>query len=255
VLQSPRFAITSSKGEQIRSEQISLSGTPPALQLGPKDTLRLSFQVVEDVGEMNGVQPHQTFLRFFDEASGEEGIQPLRVSSSGKVKYELNMARPPTSLPPTTADSSLKVSLIIGSFVHSPLKHHLFDLNVPASQPVVPHPEEHAFHPLPVIHHTFRPEQRLPPIFISALFSTLVASPWLVLLGLWTNIDPKVPHMLSVNILPFTATLVALEGLMFWYWVDLKLGQVLLYGSALGVVAMLTGKKALVTIGEHRKAK
>lgn len=94
------------------------------------------------------------------------------------------MARPPASLPPTSADSSLKVSLIIGSFVHSPLKYDLLDLTIPASQPVTPHPEEHTFHSLPAIHHTFNPEQQLPPSIISAVASVLVVSPWLVLLGL-----------------------------------------------------------------------
>lgn len=40
---------------------------------------------------------------------------------------------------------------------------------------------------------------------------------------------------------------------MFWYWLDLKLGQVLLYGAGLGVVAVLTGKTALVQVGRIRK--
>lgn len=63
-------------------------GKPATLSLGPTDTLRIAFQVV-DKDEGKGVQPHQTFLRFYDEISGEEGIQPLRVAASGKVKYEL----------------------------------------------------------------------------------------------------------------------------------------------------------------------
>jgi len=253
-VQLPRFVVSSSKGEQIRSDPISLVGKPATLSLGPTDTLRIAFQVV-DKDEGKGVQPHQTFLRFYDEISGEEGIQPLRVAASGKVKYELNMARPPASLPPTSADSSLKVSLIIGSFVHSPLKYDLLDLTIPASQPVTPHPEEHTFHSLPAIHHTFNLEQQLPPSIISAVASVLVVSPWLVLLGLWSNISPKVPHLFSANILPFTATLAAFEGLLFWYWIDLKLGQVLLYGGVLGVVAIMTGKNALVTARDIRSSK
>lgn len=94
------------------------------------------------------------------------------------------MARPPSSFPPTSPDSTLKVSLIIGSFVHKSLTVDLFDLTVPASQPVVPHPEEVYYRPQPMIEHTFRPEQRTPPAFISAVFSLLVLSPWVVLLGL-----------------------------------------------------------------------
>jgi oligosaccharyltransferase complex subunit delta (ribophorin II) len=59
--------------------------------------------------------------------------------------------------------------------------------------------------------------------------------------------------LFSPKIIPFTATLGAFEALLFWYWVDLKLGQVLLYGAGLGVVAVLTGKTALVQVGKLRK--
>lgn len=52
--------------------------------------------------------------------------------------------------------------------------------------------------------------------------------------------------------MPFTATLGAFELLLFWYWVDLKLGQVLLYGGVLGLVMVFTGKTALATIGARR---
>lgn len=62
--------------------------TSPPLSLSPTDTLKLIFQVVEQDGG-KGVQPHQTFLRFYDETSGEEGIQPVRVTSGGKAKFEL----------------------------------------------------------------------------------------------------------------------------------------------------------------------
>lgn len=50
--------------------------------------MKLSFTIT-DKDESKGVQPHQTFLRFYDATTGEEGIQPVRVSSSGKAKFEL----------------------------------------------------------------------------------------------------------------------------------------------------------------------
>ncbi|TFY75364.1 hypothetical protein EWM64_g8645, partial [Hericium alpestre] len=124
-LQSPRFTVLSPKGDQLRSEPISLVHTPEKpVELGASDSLRLSFTVLEkETGA--GVQPHQTFLRFYDETTGEEGIQPIKVGPSGKAKFELNMARPPPSLPPS-GDAPLKVTLILGSFVHSPAKYDLF---------------------------------------------------------------------------------------------------------------------------------
>lgn len=93
------------------------------------------------------------------------------------------MSRPPVSLPPTTT-SPLRVSLIVGSFNHSPLKADLFDLVLPVSAPPPQHPDEATFHPLPEIQHTFRPDPKSPPKVISLVFSGVVLAPWIVLLGL-----------------------------------------------------------------------
>lgn len=212
--------------------------------------MKLSFTIIEK-DEGKGVRPHQTFLRFFDSDTGEEGIQPLRVSPSGKAKFELNMARPPASLPPTSS-SSLSVELFVGSFVHSPLQAYLFDLVLPPSHPTPKHPEESHYHVKPEIQHTFRPDPTSPPKFISAVFTGVVLAPWAVLALLWSQISTPLPHLFSSSIIPFTSTLAIFEVLLVWYWVDLKLGQVLLYGSVLGVVAVFTGHRALVSIGQRR---
>ncbi|THH11404.1 hypothetical protein EW146_g8051 [Bondarzewia mesenterica] len=250
-VQSPRFTVSSSDGTQLRSEPISLVRQPEhPVVLNVSDILRLTFQVV-DKDEGKGVQPHQTFLRFFDESTGEEGIQPVKTSPSGKAKFELKMARPPSSFPPS-GDAPLKVSLFLGSFVHSPEKIDLFNLIVPPSLPAPQHPDEPTFHPLPEIQHTFNPEPKMPPRLISAVFTALVLSPWVVLVGLWSAVRPKVPHLFSANIFPFTASLGMFEGLLLWYWVELRLGQILLYGAFAAVLTALTGKRALAKIGARR---
>lgn len=58
------------------------------VRISGKETLRISFQVV-DKESGKGFQPHQTFLRFFDEKNNEEGIQPVRVTPGGKAKFDL----------------------------------------------------------------------------------------------------------------------------------------------------------------------
>jgi oligosaccharyltransferase complex subunit delta (ribophorin II) len=70
----------------IFTSSISLDKKPEPLTLSSTDVLKLTFQVDEGG---KGVQPHQTFIRFYDEASGEEGIQPIRVTAGGKAKFEL----------------------------------------------------------------------------------------------------------------------------------------------------------------------
>jgi len=128
-------------------------------------------------------------------------------------------------------------------------------MNLPASYSPPQHPDEATFHPLPPIEHTFRPEQKTPPQFISAVFTGLVVSPWVVLLGLWASLQYRVPHLFSLQALPFTATLAAFEGLLLWYWIDLKLGQVLLYGAILGVFTAMAGNQALSAAGNWRMGK
>ncbi|KAI0064324.1 oligosaccharyl transferase delta subunit [Artomyces pyxidatus] len=250
-VQSPRFTVLSSDGSQLRSEKISLSNiSPEPVSLGASDTLKLTFQVTDKEGG-DGVQPHQTFLRFYDETTGEEGIQPVKVTPAGKAKFDLNMARPPSSLPPS-GEAPLKVSLILGSYVHKPAKVDLFDLVVPASLPAPQHPDEHTFHPLPVISHTFRPEQKVPPRFVSAVSTAAVLAPWVVLLGLWGTVGAGVPRLFSPSIFPFTLSLGVIEALLLWYWVELRLGQILLYGSGAAFLSAVAGKQALASIGAHR---
>jgi len=161
------------------------------------------------------------------------------------------MARPPTSLPPTTT-APLQVSLLLGSFVHAPAKIELFDLILPASYPAPQHADEPSFHPLPEIAHTFRAEQSTPPQIISAVFSALVVAPWVVLIGLWSSIPRNLPHLSSPNILAFIGLLTAFEGLLLWYWIELKLGQVLLYGAVLGFFTVAAGNSALSKLAKRR---
>ncbi|KIJ32149.1 hypothetical protein M422DRAFT_266080 [Sphaerobolus stellatus SS14] len=88
-VQSPRVVISDSKANILRNEPLSLSHLPsPPLTLGASDRLKFTFQVLEKESE-KPVQPHQTFLRFYDPETQEEGIQPLRISSTGKASFEL----------------------------------------------------------------------------------------------------------------------------------------------------------------------
>ncbi|KAF5389558.1 hypothetical protein D9757_004141 [Collybiopsis confluens] len=251
-VESMKYTVISGKGEPI-SKPLSPSAQPSSetITIRQDDTLKLSFQINDKISKQ-AVQPAQTFLRFYDEQSGEEGIQPIRVTSSGKVKFELNMAKPPLSLPPTS-NSPLKVTLLLGSPSYTPEKLDLFSLHIPASHSAPSHPDEANFHLLPEIAHSFRPEPRLPPRAVSTLFAgAVLVIPWLVLTGLWFSISPRVPRLFSPNILPFTASLGAFEFLLYRYWVELKLGDVLTYGAILGLVTVFTGRHALASIANQR---
>ncbi|KAH9074260.1 hypothetical protein EDB83DRAFT_2516025 [Lactarius deliciosus] len=138
------------------------------------------------------------------------------------------MAKPPSSLPPSSI-APLRVSLLLGSFVHGPAALDLFDLHVPPSASAPVYPDEF-YHLRPELAHTFRPDPKLPPRFVSAFFAALVLAPWVVLFALWG----------------------AVTGLLLWYWVEFRLGHILLYGSGAAALALLAGKQALVGIAARR---
>jgi oligosaccharyltransferase complex subunit delta (ribophorin II) len=68
----------------------------------------------------------------------------------------------------------------------------------------------------------------------------------------WNDLHLKTPFIGSPNILAFILLLSAFEVLLIWYWIALKLGEVLLYGGILGVFTILAGKQALAQIGKRR---
>ena len=68
----------------------------------------------------------------------------------------------------------------------------------------------------------------------------------------WSQVAPRATGLFSPSILPFIASLGAFEGLLFTYWLKLRLGDVLLYGAILGVVTVFTGRQALSSIAAKR---
>ena len=71
-----------------RIHRLTLTKKPEPVTLGVWDTLTVSFGITPK-GDNRGYQPHQTFIRFYDAVTGEEGIQPVRVGAAGKAKFEL----------------------------------------------------------------------------------------------------------------------------------------------------------------------
>lgn len=244
-LKSPKFAVTSAKASIVRAETIDLNESLTTVSVGKSENLRVSFTVLGDDGAP--VRPHQAFLRMYDEKTGEEGIQPVKVGKDGKGKVEISISRSPISLPPSGEDP-LSVSLILGSFTHSPLSVPLFNLRLPASAPVTPHPLDKHYAPQPLIAHTFNPEPTQPPKVISGVFTIAAVAPWLILAGLLSQI--AIPLNTSGASLshtgPFLLAIFAFEGLLLVYWMRLRLFQVLGYGAILAVISTGAGKRALV---------
>lgn len=62
----------------------------------------------------------------------------------------------------------------------------------------------------------------------------------------------RLPYIFKPQIITFIGLLGAFEGLLLWYWLALRLGQVLAYGAALGAVTVLAGNRALNSLAKWR---
>ncbi|KAF8342957.1 uncharacterized protein EI90DRAFT_3030827 [Cantharellus anzutake] len=140
----------------------------------------------------------------------------------------------------------LNVDLILGSFTRAPATIPLFKLKLPASLAVPPHPEESMYHSRRPLYHTFRAEQRTPPAAISLIFVALALSPWILLCTLLSHLPLHFKP--STSTAPFIFLLAVFEALIVWYWVDLRIGQVLSYGAVLALITAAAGKRALQSI-------
>jgi oligosaccharyltransferase complex subunit delta (ribophorin II) len=68
----------------------------------------------------------------------------------------------------------------------------------------------------------------------------------------WTALPHNTPKLKDSHIAPFVLLLAVFEALLVWYWIGLKLPQVLVYGGILGIVTAAAGKRALVATGKWR---
>ena len=165
------------------------------------------------------------------------------------------------------------MSLLIASFGEStPLKHHVASIKpiTSESSPSEPSPPER-WGPKPEITHTFKQPQRLPNQSLSAIFALAVTAGLPIFTGLVR------PHTLqeitnaellfaSANISSFStalstapiahigffASLILLEYRFYRYWINGTLGQILAESIGIGIIALLTGRKALGEVMRRR---
>lgn len=162
-----------------------------------------------------------------------------------------------------TSSKPILASLVIGSFGSSkPYKSKIFDLNVSrdANVPlVIPEPPLR-YAAEKEIHHIFREDPRSPPKIISLVFAAAVAGALPVLLGIWAALGANVSHLgkalgnAPVSHALFFGSILAMEGIFFMYYTTWNLFQTLPAAAVVGIVAFLSGSRALSEVQGRRLA-
>ncbi|KAF9734995.1 hypothetical protein PMIN06_009341 [Paraphaeosphaeria minitans] len=252
----------SSKGAGVGAgAKDKLSATSPlskSVSLGATDTLKLQLTAVDG---KKATRPHQAFLTLTDPATGVEESFLLNVKESGKGS--LNLAHKDLPHQFLTSSKPLPASIVIGSFGSSTAyKAKVFDLNVardPDAPLAVPEkPLRYAAEK--EIHHIFRDDPRSPPKFITLIFTAAVAAALPGLFIVWATLGANANHLSKalgnapISHAIFFGSILALEGIFFLYYTTWNLFQTLPAATVVGLVAFISGSRALSEVQERRLA-
>ena len=260
------------------------------ITLGHADEVKVSLTAKEG---SKGKRPHQAFL-MVKEKGGLEAPYALTVKESGKGTVEFvrslndssegyaNRLQTQKDLPIQLLSSTepLEASLVLGSFGSTKAAiTPVFDLTV-RLDPNAPTPNYEAplrYGKQPEIHHIFRDDPKSPPKIVSIVFALAVLAtvPGLVV-GVRTRDQAKGENdanrsqwtMLGANLtnaqkalgnapvshITFFGSIIAMEGVFFLYYTGLSLFSTLPIAGVVGVVAFLSGTKALGEVQSRRLA-
>lgn len=108
------------------------------------------------------------------------------------------------------------------------------------------------------IHHIFRTDPKSPPKLITLVFVLAAVAPLPLLIAVWAVLGANLnhlPHAFSnapVSHAAFLGSVMALEGIFFLYYSHWRLYQMLPAAGAAGLVAFLSGSRALSEVQGRR---
>jgi oligosaccharyltransferase complex subunit delta (ribophorin II) len=130
------------------------------------------------------------------------------------------------------------------------------DPNVPLSVPEAPV----RYASEPEIRHIFRDDPKSPPKLITIVFAAAVAAALPILLGVWATLGANAGHVSKalgnapVSHGLFYGSIMAMEGIFFMYYTSWNLFQTLPAAAVVGLVAFVSGSRALSEVQERRLA-
>ncbi|KAI9341802.1 Dolichyl-diphosphooligosaccharide--protein glycosyltransferase subunit Swp1 [Zopfochytrium polystomum] len=244
------------------SKKTSASATFPSpmakeLSLAPTDALTIALQISAKSSDNDDLPLAQQVVLALSGAS-TEATAVIEAGSNGRYELVLDLARIGTldsvKNNPGTYEATVYVS---GGNFGTPVAYRIATVTVTGSSDNAAASVDKTYAPKPEIHHVFRPDEKMPPVALSQLFSLLVLAPWGLLAILWLSIGVNVSNLFASasNFFwgtSFIVSLAATLGLYYVYWLQLNMFQFLGYGTVLWFVTAAIGWRALVARAAFR---
>ncbi|WPH02090.1 Hypothetical protein R9X50_00494500 [Acrodontium crateriforme] len=224
--------------------------------LSSADTLKIVLTTTEN-GKPK--RPHQAFLNLRELETGLEENIAFTLKDNGKGKVELTQKDLPIQF--LTSKSFIRVSLLLASFGNSvPYTAYAFEMEVVNDGSIVVPPPAERYTVKEEIHHIFRDDPKQPPAFISVFFAFAVLATLPILLGSWLMLGGNISHAskaFGANPLAhslFFGSIIAMEAVFFLYYLSWNLFQTLPVAGVVGLVAFVSGSRALTEVQDRRLA-
>ncbi|KAJ5550846.1 hypothetical protein N7461_005544 [Penicillium sp. DV-2018c] len=219
------------------------------------DTLRVTLTAQEGSSPK---RPDQAFLLLKDAQTGLDISYPFNVKDNGKSRIELTQKDLPIQF--LSLSNPVDARVVIGGFGSSDAyDSSAFQLSIDRNpNEPVPTVETQRYGKKPEIHHIFKESPSSPPIIITLAFVAMVGAAIPVLAGLWFFLGANLNHLpLALKSAPlphavFLGSLIAFEGIFFLYYTSWNLFQVLPAVAIVGVVAFISGSRALGEVQGRR---
>ncbi|PHH66266.1 hypothetical protein CDD81_7859 [Ophiocordyceps australis] len=250
--------VTSKKDDDVVQSFTSSEQVKQTITLGYDGALKLSLTTKEGTKPK---RPHQAFLMVKEPSSGLETSFPLKVKDSGKATAQIALKDLPVQL--LLSPRPLEASLVIGSTGSAVgLLTPVFDIALKhdpsAQKPSYEYPER--YKRLEEIYHTFGQDPKSPPKAISMVFVLAVLGAVPALAIGWLFVGANASHAKKalgdspLSHVMFFGSIVAMETVFWLYYRNWNLFQALPAMSLVGLVALLSGTRALGEVQRRRLA-
>ncbi|XP_041743364.2 dolichyl-diphosphooligosaccharide--protein glycosyltransferase subunit 2 isoform X2 [Coregonus clupeaformis] len=215
----------------------------------------MTFQLV-DVNTGVELTPHQTFVRFHNQKTGQEVVFVAEPDSKNLYKFELDTAERKSEF--DSMSGTYALHLIVGdATLENPILWNVADVVLKFLDEEAPAAiqSKTLYMPKPDIQHLFREPEKKPPTVVSNTFTALVLSPFLLLLILWFKLGANISNFsLSPSAVLFHVGHACMLGLMYIYWTHLNMFQTLKYLAIIGSITFLAGNRMLAQKAVKRLA-
>lgn len=289
LLQGIAVVSVAAKGWSFSAGKLEVGETPYPFKAGVGSELvdvsltsgqRLKLSMTVKNADDEPKKPHQCMLLiqgvYKPSAQGEEMIAEKPIEASIVVPVKANgrasLVLSQRDLSPylLASERPLTLSLIIGGFEGAPLRQEIarIDLQSDAKASLAARKalaaeeaQRVVYAPRQPIRHTFKPDQRMPPVFISGLYALAAIGSFLGLLMGWFGILganfnhlQKAASKQPLGYAVFIFALTGVELLFFIYWAGWTIMPVLGLTSIFGIVLFFSGRAVLAEVASRRAA-